>query len=447
MIRFIKEEFLFLFLVISWTIVGIYFGPAIYIYLPLSIVLLKVQNQIMYLFLGFFLVLIFSDSRHYEMMWAAGVKEVYIVFLGIFLFLDRKSFAVSNTFYQRFLPFLLVAVYCDMDSPDVWLALQKTLSYFLLLAVVPNYVIKLYYEDAQRFFHSLIMLACLVLLVGLVFVFVSYDLVFFAKRYCGLLGNPNGLGIYCMMIFLLLSTIKNLYPDCFTKREYLFIYLVIFFSVFLSGARSSILAMGIFMLFNYFYKMSSFLGFIVFLLIILSYQLFEDNFALIVNALNLEKYIRLETINTASGRIIAWSFAWEEIQKNIFFGRGFSYTDILFHVNEKSLSVKGHQGNAHNSYLTLWLETGLVGLFFYLFALISEFIRSFKKTHVTIPIMYALLFQIFFESWLASSLNPYTINLIMILVIASVATKEFNRGKQELPEEIPDFYPQRFVPR
>ena len=206
------------------------------------------------------------------------------------------------------------------------------------------------------------------------------------------------------------------------------------------------MAIGIFLLFNYFNRMSSFLGIIVFLLIVLTYRIIEENFASIVSALGWEKYIRLETINTASGRIVAWTFAWDEIQKNLFFGRGFFYTEYIFHLNMDSLGRKGHQGNAHNSYLTIWLETGFVGLIFYLSALLSAFFRSFQNTKVTIAIMYALLFQIFFESWLASSLNPYTINLVIILVIATEARKEFNVPEEEL-EQIPDFYPQRFVPR
>ena len=392
-------------------------------------------------------MLVLSDNRHDQMSWAGHLKEVYIVFLGVFLFLDRKSFENSNNFFQRFIPFFVVAVYCAFDSPDIFLSLQKTLSYFLLLAVVPNYVTKLYLEDAARFFRMIFGVASLILFTGLVlYYFLLHDFVAFGDRYCGLLGNPNGLGIFCMMIFLLLSTVRDIHPETFERKEYFFFYGLLFFTIFLTGARSSILAICIFMLFNYFNRMSAFLGIIVFLVIILTYRIIEQNFESIVSALGWESYIRVETINTASGRIVAWTFAWEEIQKNLFFGKGFSYTEHLFHVNMDSLGRKGHQGNAHNSYLTIWLETGFVGLVFYLFALFSAFFRSFKNTTVTIAIMYALLFQIFFESWLASSLNPYTINLVIILVIAMEAKKEIPVPQIEV-ETQPDFFPQRFVPR
>lgn len=447
MISFIKEEIPFVLLMFSWVFVGMYMGPVIYVYLPLTIILLKAQNQIGYLLYGFFLVLVLSDNRHDAMIWAGRLKEVYIIFLSLFLFLDKKSFSNSTNFLQNFIPFFLVTILCNLNSDVIFVSFQKTLSYFLLIAIIPSYVIKLYREDAMRFFRSMMGTIGLILFLGLLINLFTKDVVTYVDRFCGLLGNPNGLGIFCMMIFFLFGTIINLHPECFTRREY-YVYIgLILVSIFLSGARSSILGIGIFIFFNFFHRISIVLGFIVFILIAISYQIIESNFAVIVHALNLDKFIRAESINNASGRIIAWNFAWQEIQKNFFWGKGFSYAYYLFGENYNKLSRMGHQGNAHNSYLTIWLETGLVGLVLYLFGWISTFFKSFKNTRVTIAIMYALLFQIFFESWLASSLNPYTIILIVILSISIAATKELSEEKKDTElETLPDFYPQRFVP-
>jgi hypothetical protein len=45
------------------------------------------------------------------------------------------------------------------------------------------------------------------------------------------------------------------------------------------------------------------------------------------------------------------------------------------------------------------------------------FIRVAKKSLTAIPVLYTVLFYAFFESWLTASLNPYTIQLFVIVTI------------------------------
>ncbi len=450
--RFLKEKLQFVLLALSWVIVGIYMGPVIYAYLPLCIILFKRRGMFFELFFGFLLLLVLCDSRHPEMRWTVNLKEVYIVALAVFLFFDNKNFGKFNGFYIRFIPFILIAFYCAIEAVFPAKAFQKALSYLLLLIVVPNYVIKLYRDQSDDFLKSLVWLGTALLAIGIILYFVKPPLVNFFGRYCGVLGNPNGLGIYTMLIFLLFSTVLSLRPKLFDPNEKLFVYVVVLLTLFMSGSRSSIIAVIIFSLFNYFNRMSPILGIIVFLFIIVSYQIIESNLKSIIIAFGLDHYFRLNTLETGSGRVVAWAFAWKEIQNNFFIGRGFSYTDYVFEWNYIALNNKGHNGNAHNSYLTLWLDTGLVGLVLYLVALLSTFIKAAMLSRVAIGIMYALLFQIFFESWLAASLNPYTILLVVMLVILSspeIVEKPIEEEKPKVLEEeiLPDFYPQRFVPR
>ena len=37
-------------------------------------------------------------------------------------------------------------------------------------------------------------------------------------------------------------------------------------------------------------------------------------------------------------------------------------TELLYKENYQLLSRLGHQGNAHNSFLTIWYDTGIIGL-------------------------------------------------------------------------------------
>lgn len=90
----------------------------------------------------------------------------------------------------------------------------------------------------------------------------------------------------------------------------------------------------------------------------------------------------------------------------------------------------GHQGAAHNMYLTFWLDTGLIGLILFLSGLLVTFFRASKRNKLAIPILYAILFSNNYESWLTASLNPFTIQLLFILSILFIGRD----NKVEKPE-------------
>ena len=140
-----------------------------------------------------------------------------------------------------------------------------------------------------------------------------------------------------------------------------------------------------------------------------------------IDQLGLGNQFRLEgaqSIENASGRTIAWRYAWEEIQKNMFFGRGWSYDEYwIFGPIQKTLNLLNHQGGVHNVYLILWLNTGAVGLLLYLFSFIQLFFEAAKNSGLALPILFACLFVANFEPWLAASLNPYTIQFIICIAV------------------------------
>src|SRR5690606_19570782 len=121
------------------------------------------------------------------------------------------------------------------------------------------------------------------------------------------------------------------------------------------------------------------LGLILFLVLVASYELIMQQLPFIVIGLGLEEYFRIDTLMEGSGRVVAWDFAWHHIGKNFYFGSGFDYTNELYHKNYAYLSQLGHQGNAHNSYLTLWLDTGLIGLLLYGLGMIKTVLQGLKK--------------------------------------------------------------------
>ena len=169
----------------------------------------------------------------------------------------------------------------------------------------------------------------------------------------------------------------------------------------------------------------------MFVVILAAYQYVFSNFELIIRTLGLGEYFRIETLANGSGRDVAWSFAWEKIQDNFFLGKGFAYDEVLFYniSNSDSLSILGHQGNAHNSYLTIWLNTGIIGLFLFARGFLLAFFKGAKNTIISLPVMFAVLFSANFESWMAASLNPITIQLWIILAL--LISPVFNEDRKQ----------------
>jgi O-antigen ligase len=413
-----------------WLLSG-YAGPLVYAVIPATLFIFKRRNQYLELIIGFFFILVLSDSREGSLQWAVNAKDEYILMLAMFLLMDRKSFRPFNYFYQKFIPFFIIAFICLFFTPSeiLFTAIEKTLSYLFLLLIISNYLERCHKDYGTWFYKTLIYFGISILVIGFILKFVNNEQAYLESRFRGMLGNPNGLGVFVLMLFLLYSVINEMYPKLFTNREKQVIYLSIFLSLLLSGSRNCIFAVIIFFFFSYFYKLSPFLGFILFAILLASYQYISQNLVNIIEGLGLNDYFRVNTLSDASGRYVAWSFAKDQIKESIWLGKGFEYTNYLYYVNSEWLSNLGHQGNAHNSYLTLWLDTGFFGLVAYMWAFLSSFFKAMRKSKLAIPIMYAVVFSTVFESWLTASLNPFTIQLFMIL---SILTSE-----QIIPSKAP----------
>jgi O-antigen ligase len=154
----------------------------------------------------------------------------------------------------------------------------------------------------------------------------------------------------------------------------------------------------------------------------------------------------LDTLQSGSGRLIAWNFGWGYITESPIIGSGWGYTEDLYRRFYDFLSIQGHQGNAHNSYITFWLDTGLFGLLFYIIGLLRSFIICAKNTRSAIPLMYAVGFHAFFESWLTGSLNPFTIQLLLLMTLMAYppgieipmdSAAEIADGEKQDPDQLP----------
>jgi O-antigen ligase len=432
----ILRNYQFSILLFIWAAAGAYAGLLAYPIVLGSVVLLKMNDRDSEILIGFFFVMILSDNLDPSTAWAKGLKNLYILMMGAFLILDREKFAPLNRLYKRFIPFFVVAIIAMVFSESIFTSFQKTVSYILIFLIVPNYVQMIYREEGKEFFKDLLYFAFGIIVVGYLMRFYLPTMAFsHGGRLRGIFGNPNGLGIYLIMNFVLFSVVINYYKDLFSRQERIMYYMVFAFIIFATGSRTTMAAVLLFLFYLRFYKMSPLIGFVVFIGSIVSIQYVVPNIPLVLNSLGLQESLRTETLEQGSGRTVAWEFAWETIKESPILGKGISFDEYLMNKPENKLMLTraGHEGGVHNTYLILWLNTGLIGVLFFFRAFIGTFLRAAKLTKVAIPVMLTVMFSVTFEPWLASSLNPYM--SVFLVVFTMISQPEFLEKTEDEPEE------------
>ncbi len=424
MLNYYKENLQLYGLFTLWLLVGAIGGPVIYGVLPLTMILMRNKEMYEELLVGYLFILVLSDSKETIFEFAKNVKNIYIVGLSVFLLFDTISFHPFNKLYKIFIPFFVISFISlsfSYNESFFFTSLQKTISYLLSFLVIPNFVSKIYRNAGEQFFKRFVMFVFTVLLFGFILEYFFPDSGFLkGERFRGIFGGPNGLGVYCVLFFIIFFVINDFFPSLFDKRERLIIYGVILFSIFLTGSRNTVVSVLIFYLFQRFFSLSPWLGFVLFILTLFVGELFSSNATAIFVALGIGDYFRTNTLEDGSGRYIAWAFAWEQIQNNFFIGKGFSYNEFYMRKHYGMLLKLNHQGGIHNSFLTFWMDQGLIGLLIYLRSYVLTFIQASKKTKFAFPIMFAISFSAFFESWLVGSLSAFAfLGMFVFTIITS----------------------------
>jgi O-antigen ligase len=415
------------FILSFWTIIGIYGGSSVYFLVPLHALTLVNQRNWLWLLLGFWMILTFSDSGKPAFSFAQNLKPILLLLLSMSVMLNNEI--RSTDFIKPFIPFFIISFWSLQFNPEISISFQKTLSYLLLLITIPSIVNFLLQYEKERFLRSIIITGILILSTGLVLLiiyptFVNFD----SERYSGLLGNPNAIGIYCFLFFALIKIINHFHPYLFSRKELIIIYGILFISLFLSGSRGGIFASSLFFLSWILLKRSVIIAFLTIALLMLFYQIIITNFEQITIALNLDEYFRLETLRTGSGRVYAKEIAWQSINENFWFSNGFNYSEYILQQHKAYFIKMGHIGNFHNSFLTIWVDTGLFGLIFFSIAWLINFLKAAANSPLVWAVFYGLLLSISVESWLIASLNPFTI--ILVIILSLMANKNFYQPLQ-----------------
>ena len=409
-------------LILLWIVVTVYGGILIYGLLPISVFALRGREGYADILFGFLMILVLSDMdpMFVEMRKIKSAKYAMMVAISLVILLDRERIRPMASIFAVFAPFFLFAFLPIVNSSEPLVAVSKTISYGLLYLVVPNYVLYNFRRYGWDFFRNFIFFIVVMLLASLVIYYgVNARWVSVGGRYRAFFGNPNGLGIFCFMVFMFVTAVISLNKDAFTFREKVIIYAVLIYSLIRCCSRTSVTATATFLLFSRFFGLSPFLGFVVFILFLFVAELVSSNLASIVMSLGLQKYFRVETLDDGSGRYFAWSFAWEQINKGgyFLFGGGFGNDEWVMRHNYPYLRSQGHHGGVHNSYLTMWFNTGIMGVLLYFRSFFLIFFKANKRVPIAFAIMFSVMFSVLYESWLTGSLNPFTIILVTMLTM------------------------------
>jgi hypothetical protein len=375
------------------------------------------------IFLAFLLTLVFSDNlpdQFAGLGYAKQLKNIFILTLAATVLLDRTFFKKINPFITKFLPFFIIAVVALYASENHNVAIQKTLSYFLLFITIPTYVEYCYKNYGPQFFKRIIYLLTFIVTISILMKYLMPEVAMsHGGRLRGIFGNPNGLGIFVVLTTISFAIISSFYKELFSRWQKIFFPLLFLIVAYWSGSRSALLSIILFYAFYQIFKASLAIGILAFLAVAFYNAQIIDFFIDLIISVGFGDSFRVENVEEGSGRIIAWEFAWIKIQDYYYLGRGFSYDEHLMRANFDFLSRKGHEGGVHNTYLILWLNTGLIGLILYFRAFFLSFIQAARRSKFAFPAMFGVMFTIIFEPWLASSLNPFTSIFLMIIVVLS----------------------------
>lgn len=423
-----KNNYLIL---LFWVLVGAFAGPLVYVVVPLHMLILRKKGAWLWLLLGFWLILTFSDSRKPVFSFAEDLKPLMMLVMGYLFLVMPKEKEDPLRFVKPYIPFFIVAFASLIGSPVAFEGFQKTVSYVLLLTVIPPLVNLLLTYERERFLYHLVMVGVLILASGIALrVFYPDFVIFKGERYSGLLGNPNGMGIYGFVFTALFTFIIHFHKHLFTRNQSIFIYALIFASLIMSGSRGGIFSTAIFITAWFLLRRDVITGFIIMSAIFISYQYVMANFEEIVISLGLADYFRLETLETGSGRVIVAEVAWRHINENYWFSHGFSFNEHILAQYRDYFEQHGHQGNVHNSWLTMWLDTGLTGLILFIFGWLVNFIRASRFTPMVWAVFFGILLSCTVESWLVASLNPFTI--VLVIILSMLGNPEFYGQAEDL---------------
>lgn len=425
MVDFFKKYYpVFLICLPVWIVLGNTFAIANFVVVPICLGWFAYRKRSDFILVSLILILTFADSVVPILIFTKELKIMVMsatTFVAIYD-IRRGLYHINKSFFN-FLPFLFAAIVATNWSPIASSSLLKTVSYALLWFVGFHLIRHLFQNFGGSFLRDLTHLATCILLLSFLMIILDPSRAFFrgTSRYAGIFRNPNGMGVFITVV----TPIYAFYfrgqgnVNALTKA---FTYFLLITSLVLCASRTSIIAFVIFhagllaMKGNTFRRMFFFLGVVPIATILISSISIYD----VSSLLGAEQYLRVNDIEDGSGRILAWGYGLDYATSHLILGCGFGCEENFFlWETPLALLLSGHQGGVHNSYISFLINVGVLGMgllgyFFY---------TTFKKIsnfQFVLPYIVSIGVSATFESWMAASLNAFTIFFVIMIMVLTV---------------------------
>lgn len=376
-----------------------------------------VKGKDEHLLIFLLIVLIMGDSREWQLAFFKSLRIVMILLLFIrCINLISAGMIKFRRVFLLAIPFFIVATLGGLRSPQIGLSLAKMISYLLLIFAVLHFIPYMLRKTDGKILVDIIKLSIVVFVVGLSIRVLNPQMAYLGDRFRGIMGNPNGLGIYSTLVFPIYFVYLNIYDD---SRRLVYVAVILcLLSTVLSGSRTALGTIGIFYILHFFHKKNALLTTGFYLMILPAGLIFLSTGGLesIVALFGLEDYLRVESLFTGTGRYLAWSLGITQIAQNPIIGRGFAWEEIYFHSISDFLVATEHQGGMHNSFLTFIMNNGYLGFLLFL-VFLMYLMGKMRAPLFGFPFAVAALLSSFFESWLNSSLNAFSIHFFIVIMI------------------------------
>ncbi|MDP5171923.1 MAG: O-antigen ligase family protein [Bacteroidia bacterium] len=367
----------------------------------------------------YLVILILGDSRSYQLAFFKTGRLIILLILTIWTIQDliQKRYSLQKGILW-ILPFIILGLISTIIfSPIKFLSYQKTVSYLLVSFVAFHFYADWLWGNEAKNFEKLLHFTAVCLGLGLGLLIIYPDAVMFGERFKGIFGNPNGIGLTCIMwlpYFIFYSISQDRSPSL---QWWLYVCLIVL-SLILSNSRNGLAGSVLFVGLLWWFKNGTrrFTFFWVILPFVVWFFTSVDFIQLLIQ-IGLGDYLRVESIKEASGRALSWSFALEQIPKVFWMGGGFAYEEYVYeHLVPPSLQMFREMSSTWNSYLTLMLNNGIIGTTLFLTFIFAQLKYAQRNLRwKMLGYLVAILLAAIYETWLTSSLNAYTIFFLIMI--------------------------------
>ena len=248
-----------------WIIAGKLADVAGYLVAMLMFLSFKRRDWRDLLVIALWFTLILSDNGK-GLNFTKNIKPIIMALSFLFVWFDKTHFKFKSDWYKYLIPFFCLASFLWLRNPNPVDSLQKTISLILLFITVPSLLMNAYTQSRQDFLFRLIWFAWMLIAISIIGYFIVPSGFTFAQRFCGIFRNPNGLGVFVVLYFFLYSVVKDIFPQLFSKKDEYIIFGTCLLAIILCGSRGALFALGIFLIFRQFYKISPYVGFFIMVL-------------------------------------------------------------------------------------------------------------------------------------------------------------------------------------